>query len=286
MNYQAYSHIYDDEYRDYTDDIQFYVRWARRCQPPALELGCGTGRILLSLAEAGCPVWGLDMCLPMLERARQKLAEKSPDVRERVRLLEADMRDFELDQEFGLIYLPFREFMHLHNEEDQLSCLDSIHRHLSPTGRLIINLYDIDLVALIQKNESNVPLIRQHGGDYTDPVLGHKVYLSSATHYQHRHQLMHEERFYDRVDASGAVVDRRMVTITQRWFFRWEVHHLLHRANFRVQEVFGGYDRQPVGEMGADMIFIARPANEKELISEVEWLQNKLARLRPARKRS
>lgn len=285
MDYQAYSHIYDDEYRDYTDDAQFYVRWARRCNPPALELGCGTGRVLFALAQAGCPVWGLDRCGPMLDRARAKVADLPADVAQRVKLLEGDMREFDLDQEFGLIYLPFREFMHLREEEDQLNCLDSIHRHLSPNGRLIINLYDIDMIALVQRHDNTVPLIRQHGGDYTDPITGHKVYLSSATHYVHRTQMMQEERFYDRVDHSGAVVERRMVTISQRWFFRWEMHHLLHRANFRVHELFGGYDRQPVGEMGGEMIFIARPATEKELVFEVDWLQNKLARLRAVRKR-
>lgn len=285
VNYQAYSVIYDDEYRDYTDDIQFYVRWARRCSPPALELGCGTGRILLALAQGGCPVWGLDSCVPMLDKARHKLSQLPADASQYVNLVEGDMRDFDLGQEFGLIYLPFREFMHLTHEEDQLSCLDAVHRHLSPTGRLIINLYDMDLVALTQRSDSNVPLYRQHGGDYTDPVTGHKVYLSSATHYKHSTQTMHEERFYDRVDSSGAVVERRMVTITQRWFFRWEMHHLLHRANFRVHELYGGYDRQPVGEMGSDMIFIARPSNEKEMQSELEWLENKLARVRSPRKR-
>lgn len=285
MNYQAYAPIYDDEYRDYTEDVQFYVRWARRCSPPALELGCGTGRILLAVAQAGCPVWGLDLCGEMLDRARAKLKALPADVESRVKLIEGDMRDFELDQEFGLIYLPFREFMHLANEEDQLSCLDAVHRHLASNGRLIINLYDMDLVALNQRSEHNVPLVRQHGGDYVDPATGHKVYLTSATHYQPRTQTMKEERFYDRVDSGGAVVERRMVTITQRWCFRWEMHHLLHRANFRVHELFGGYDRQPIGEMGSEMIFIARPANEKEMQLEIDWLENKLARLRSGRRK-
>jgi len=280
MDYHTYAPIYDDEYRDYTDDVSFYLRWARRCSPPALELGCGTGRILLALAQAGCPVWGMDLCQPMLDKARQKLEQEAPSVRKNVRLIQGDMRDFDLDQEFGLIYLPFREFMHLHREEEQLGCLDAIHRHLSPQGRLIINLYDLDLVALIQRTDNNIPLIRQHGGDYVDAATGHKVYLSSATSFQWRTQIMTEERFYDRVDPQGAVVERRMVTITQRWFFRWEMHHLLHRAHFRVHELLGGYDRRPVGEPGGEMIFIARPATEKELRQDLEFLQNKVARFR------
>lgn len=278
MDYRAYAPIYDAEYRDYTEDIAYYTRWAKRCGPPALELGCGTGRVLLGLAEAGCPVWGLDNCTEMLEQARQKVREREP--KGEVRLFEGDMRDFDLQQEFGLIYLPFREFMHLHTETHQLDCLDSIHRHLRPDGRVIINLYDIDLVALAGQDPHNVPLMRQSGGDYTDMKTGRKVVCSSASFYFHHNQTLREERFYDTIGADGRVVERRAVLLTQRWFFRWEMHHLLHRANFRVESVVGGYQNQTPGRPGGELIFVARPANAEELAHELEWIENKLLKAR------
>lgn len=278
MDYKAYAPIYDAEYRDYVEDIQFYVRWARRCSPPALELGCGTGRILFALAESGCPVWGLDNCPEMLDQARAKLARTDPTVASRVQLRDGDMREFHLDQEFGLVYMPFREFMHLESESDQLNCLDSIHTHLRPDGRLIINLYDMDLVSLAASDPNNVPVYRQAGGDYVDPKNGFHVYCSSASYYFPHNQTLREERFYDTVDAHGVVTERRIVVLKQRWFFRWEMHHLLHRANFRVESLAGGYKNQSPGKMGSDMIWVARPATQQELANEVEWLENKLAR--------
>lgn len=279
MDYQAYSGMYDAEYADYTDDIHFYIKWARRCPPPALELGCGTGRILLPMAHSGCEVTGLDNCPAMLELARRKLLNAPKEVGARVDLVQGDMREFQLDREFGLIYLPFREFMHLDSEQDQLACLDSIHRHLSLDGRLIVNLYNMDLVALANQSTSDVPLHRQRGGDYTDPETGHRVYLSSASLYQVENQTLKEERFYDRVDSNGVVVERRMVLLKQRWFFRWEMHHLLHRANFRVEALYGGYHGQSPGGLGSEMIWVARRANERELNEELAWLSNQLARL-------
>lgn len=278
MDYGVYSDLYDGEYADYRHDIAFYVKWARRCPPPALELGCGTGRIVVPMGEAGCPITGLDRCPAMLEKARQKLLKASPDVRGRVDLVQADMRDFSLDREFGLIYLPFREFMHLEREEDQLACLDCIHRHLHLDGRLILNLYNMDPIALQQPCGQDVPLYRQKGGDYVDPESGHQVYLSSASTYQSERQMLLEERFYDRVDKTGKVVERRLILLRQRWFFRYEMVHLLHRCQFRVENLFGGYHGQAPGGPGSEMIWIARHARRDELQQELDWLENKLAR--------
>lgn len=280
MDYSDYAHLYDAEYADYTEDIRFYLRWARRCPPPALELGCGTGRILFRLAEAGCSVTGIDNCPAMLERALQAQSRLDPEVASRVTLLAGDMRDFELDQQFGLIYLPFREFMHLHSEREQLDCLDAIHRHLHPRGRLIINLYNMDPVALHPSTRlGDVPVFRQRSGDHLEPQSGDKVYLTSTSHFQVETQLLREERFYDRVDGQGRVVERRIIELTQRWFFRWEMEHLLHRAYFRVESLQGGYQGQPFQGLGGEMIFVARPASRKELQQELAFLENKLARL-------
>lgn len=277
MDYRPYATIYDSEYADYTEDVQFYLRWAKRCPAPALELGCGTGRILLPLARAGCKVLGLDNCAAMLELARAKVQESPPEVARRLELVEGDMREFELGREFGLIYMPFREFMHLTKEEDQLACLDSCHRHLRSDGTLLINLYNMDLVTLAQQRSHDVPLCRQRGGDFLDPKTGQKVFLTSSSMFRVEDQTLLEERFYDRVDENGIVVERRVVVLEQRWFFRWEMQHLLHRANFRVEAVLGGFRGQPLS-FGSEMIFVCRPASLSELQQELEWLENKVAR--------
>lgn len=255
MDYSDYAAIYDQEYAGYDDDVPFYLEWARKSRPPVLELGCGTGRILIPLAEAGLEIWGLDLCEAMLERARAKL---TPETAKRVTLVQGDMTALRLSRRFGLIYLPFREFMHLMKVEQQLACLNGIRRHLAPEGRLLVNVYDVDLVTLVHSRQAADPVLyRQPGGDYVDPE-GRRVLLSSASRYDPAQQALFEERFYETIGPDGLVQQRRFVQLSQRWFFRWEMVHLLARTGFKVEKVLGGYFGEPPGCFGQEMIFVAR----------------------------
>src|SRR5262245_26279562 len=94
-------------------DIEFFVEAARACGGPVLEVGCGTGRVLIPTAQAGVQVVGLDLSPRMLEICRDRLSQEPEAVRSRVRLVHADMRNFDLSQEFNLATIPFRPFQHL-----------------------------------------------------------------------------------------------------------------------------------------------------------------------------
>src|SRR5262245_13745570 len=77
-------------------DVPFYVEEARKTGGPVLELGCGTGRILLPIAESGIPIVGLDRAPSMLTVLKQKLSQYSPTTQQRVELVEGDMRHLAL----------------------------------------------------------------------------------------------------------------------------------------------------------------------------------------------
>ncbi|HUC40812.1 MAG TPA: class I SAM-dependent methyltransferase, partial [Gemmatimonadales bacterium] len=85
-------------------DVAFYVDEAKRAPGggPVLEVGCGTGRILLPIAHAGAAITGIDGSHQMLERCRAKLAAESREVQARVHLAQHDMRDFVLGTTFSL----------------------------------------------------------------------------------------------------------------------------------------------------------------------------------------
>ncbi len=125
-------------------DLDFYLSAARAYGDPILELGCGTGRVLLPLAREGSNVAGLDISGAMLARCRAKLAGEKDEVRRRVQLQCGDMTDFDLDVTFRLIIIPFRPFQHLLEVEQQLACLRRAHRHLAPGGRLILDVFQTD----------------------------------------------------------------------------------------------------------------------------------------------
>ena len=123
-------------------DVGFFVEMAQAAGGPVLEIGCGTGRVLIPTARAGIEIVGLDLSPSMLAVCRSNLAQESAETQARVRLVEGDMRDFDLDRQFALVTLPFRPFQHLTSVEDQIACLTTIHRHLAPGGRLVLDLFN------------------------------------------------------------------------------------------------------------------------------------------------
>jgi ubiquinone/menaquinone biosynthesis C-methylase UbiE len=121
--------------RGRTQDVAFYRDAVHEYGDPVLELGCGTGRITLALAEAGHRVTGLDISEKMLERCNQKRAALLTEARERVHLVQGDMTRFDLGEKFRVVIIPFRPLQHLLEIDAQISCLDSVRRHLQAAGR-------------------------------------------------------------------------------------------------------------------------------------------------------
>ena len=107
-NLQEFRHpeLYDAENRWDADD-DFYLQLARRIGGPVLDVACGTGRLTRAIAEAGLNVTGVDMMLPMLERARQLSAHLA------ISWVHADCRTLTLPQRFKLAVMTGHAFQNL-----------------------------------------------------------------------------------------------------------------------------------------------------------------------------
>lgn len=132
---------YDRRYASRTDDVTYYVRYARRAGGPVLEYGCGTGRLTLPLARAGVAVTGIDLSRVMLDRLATKLAGEPPQVRRNVTLRHGDMRTERLRGRFALVLAPFNTFQHLYTRDDVEAFLARAHHHLAPGGHLMLDVY-------------------------------------------------------------------------------------------------------------------------------------------------
>lgn len=86
-------------------DLEFYLELAKVAPGPALELGCGTGRLVIPLAREGIDITGLDLSAPMLAHANRALAREPLETRTRAAFVEGDMTRFHLGREFGLIFI-------------------------------------------------------------------------------------------------------------------------------------------------------------------------------------
>jgi SAM-dependent methyltransferase len=246
--------FYDHVATGVEGDVAFYVEAAAAAGSPVLELGCGTGRILIPIAQAGIDTVGVDASADMLSIAHGKLAACPPDVKRRAQLLHGDMRALELGQRFALVTIPYRAFLHNLTTEDQLRTLDGVRRHLTDSGRLILNIFDPS-VQLLAAGRASRPAV-QHA-EFRHPRTGNRVTIREDFRFDLERQLVDGARDLDELDASGRVVATTHALLTLRYIFRYEMEHLLARAGLRVEALFGDFRRGPF-RAGGEQVWIAR----------------------------
>lgn len=261
-NYARDAELYDIVYADYTDDIAFYVQEAQQAAGPCLELACGTGRVLLPVAEAGVTVTGIDSSKQMIARAKRKVAALPEATQANVTLAEGDMRTFSFDEQFALIYIPFRAFLHLMQVSDQIIALRNIHRHLRPGGRLALNFFDPSLEYIVAHGGPIGGALHTTGESFVDPRSGNLLIEWATIHYTQHLQRIDQYFVYDEVDPRGRVMGRLYRNLQLRYCFRWEFEHLLARCGFEVVSLYGAFNRQPYVQAGQELIWIARRSED------------------------
>jgi SAM-dependent methyltransferase len=227
--------------RDPAGDVGFYRTLAHEVGGPVLELGCGTGRILLPIARDGIDCVGLDSSPAMLEELRAKAPPAN------LSLVEGRMEQFDLGgQRFALITCPFRAFSHLLEVEAQLAALACIRRHLAPHGVFALDVFDPDPALLARSEDPEHLSITYDEG-------GQRMERWDTVRRDRSRQLLEVDFRY-----TGGPPDLIGTTRIQlRWFHRFELEHLLARAGFTGLQFFGTFDRQP-WKPGGETIVLAR----------------------------
>ena len=250
-SFDQWAEVYDSVYAYVTENIPFYIDEARSAGGSVLELGCGTGRVAIPIAQAGIEIVGLDSSPAMLEVARRKAA-KAPGARG-LRLVEADMRDFSLDEVFGLVIIPFRGFLSLLSVEDQVRTLANVRTHLASGGKLAFNVFVPDLNMLVQEGD-----VAYHLRDVTDPDTGRQLVVWHQSAYDNHNQIISARVIVDDLEADGVVGRRFYRDFQLRYSHRWEIRHLLEVCGFEIVDLFGDFERSPFDETSTEMVWVAR----------------------------
>ncbi len=221
------------------DDIPFYVALAREADARGecvLELGCGTGRVTLPIAQAGVEVVGLDNAAPMLDVAHRKAEALGLG---NVTWLQADMADFALDARFGLVVVPFRSFQMLLTTEQQQACLACIHDHLIEGGRLALNV--ANPAAMLAAG-------RIGGRSKTALHIGNQRSEIEGEAYGAETQSPPDRSFVARVERN----------LSLRYVFRDEFEQLLTGAGFTIEALYGWFDGRPFEAKSDEIVCLAR----------------------------
>jgi SAM-dependent methyltransferase len=230
--------LYDHEYKRRRHDVAFYRELAPS-PTRILELGCGSGRLLIPLARDGHKVTGVDLSASMLERCRERL----DTARLTAKLVKADFRHLPVRGRFPLVVSPFNAFMHLYTRHDAEQFLDGVRRRLEPGGRFVFDVMFPDLAWL-----SRDPRKRWSRTRFRHPTSGRVYYYSTNLIFDAALQIAFMRIYYEPADGRGRT---RVVRLTHRYHFPAELEALLHYNGFVVERHDGGFAGEPL-EPGCD----------------------------------
>ncbi len=249
--YTTVARYYDAETADRTDDLALYSALAQQHGEPIFDVGCGTGRVLLHLAQEGYRVHGVDNDRAMLERLERKL-KAMPHLRANVTYENADILRYQSDTRYSLVLLTYNALMHFHEQDTQLTLLQRLHALLREDGLLVIDLPNAGETFATQDSDA-ILLDRT----FLDPDSGHIVMLQSTSVLDRTTQLLHVRWIYDELLPDGTV-KRLMAPHVLRYFFYPEVRLLLRAAGFEVAAVYGDCEENPFVDGCERMVIYAR----------------------------
>jgi SAM-dependent methyltransferase len=240
-------------------DAAFYLAEAAAATGEVLELGCGTGRILLPLARAGHRVSGVDASPSMLARCRAKLDQEPEPVRAAVTLVQADIRDLTgaglPPGGFGLAIAPFRVIQHLTAPADQVRFLTGARRLLSPGGRLAFDVFNPNFRLMTQDRSVEVEDTAERrlpdGRSFSRTVRVPRMRWAD--------QVSDVELIY--YLRSGEAVERIVQAFEMRWYGPAELEHLLARTGFELSGMYGNFDRTPLRDESPEIVVVAARAS-------------------------
>lgn len=248
--YHAIAALYDREHDPFHDDIDLLLSFAEATGGPILEMGCGSGRVLAPLAQAGFSVVGLDRSSTMLDRARTRLAEL--DRGHNVTLTESDMASEAPlhDGTFVLVAFTLNALMHLPTPEMQASALANARDRLAPEGLLFIDIVNPapDYLVSLASSPALEWSAALEDGSVVDKWSFRQVHAID--------QVIATTLWYDRVRQDGALIRDRS-TFDLRYLHPHELELMLVAAGFHHIQMYGGYELEALDDSSDRIIVTA-----------------------------
>jgi SAM-dependent methyltransferase len=248
--YARIAELYDLEHDAYGDDMDFYINFVEAVGEPVLELGCGTGRLLTGIAEAGYRVTGTDRSGAMLDRARKRV--EGSGLEHLVHVAQGEMGDAAeaAGGPFGVAIIALNGLLHVVDPGAQREVLSSVRKALDPRGMLLVDVLNPTPETLRSLDHA---LAHEGVWHMTD---GTRVDKFAARRVAAATQTIATELWYDLTDPSGAV--RRIATsMPMRYLHRAELELMLELAGFAEWQVYGSYDLEPFTDQSERLIVAA-----------------------------
>lgn len=241
-----FAEYYHAHHREFTDDLPFWKKLAKTQNGPILELGCGTGRVLLPLAKTGQPTYGIDLDSEMLNITKSQM---DPKVMTNIHIFQADMRDFQIDEKFSFIFTPCNTLSTL-TKADRRKTLSQAHKHLDPHGVFAMSIPNPEILASLEASDQ--PEIET---TFPHPKTGDPVQVSCD--WKRLPGMISMNWYYDHLRPDGHV--ERFMTSTSHYLAKKsEYVDEIQSAGFSIQSIYGDFDYEPYDADSPNLILIAQ----------------------------
>lgn len=233
-------------------DVPFYLGYAAKYSEEILDIGCGTGRVLIPLALNGFSVFGIDSSESMLEVLTAKISNLPKNIQNKISIKQNSMVDFKLNRNFSLIIIPFRSFCALTTENDQQCCLNSIFTHLRPDGRFILTVFQPN------KMINNLQIgVEKKSWEYDDEQTGIKIRkYTKCNNYDDVNKDLYLEAIY-RIEKLTSEKEESREQVVLKCYDYKQIKKLICSVGFHIEDEFGYYDKSTISH-GTEFIFVCR----------------------------
>jgi SAM-dependent methyltransferase len=252
MDYVAWAEWYDIFYAAADPgDLDFYHGLCSASGGPILEIGVGTGRIALPLAKEGMEIVGIDLFEPMLKVAQQRALDVAP-LDGSLKLIQADMRDFDLKRKFPVVTIPARTLLLATTEEEQIETLCRAVQHLEDDGTMAFNLFYPDPEMLADDPDEEFLL------EVVDKPDGGRYVLTAKNHFDLDSQLNHGTQIAEELGPTGEVLRRQELNVVVRFLYPEQVITMCERVGLQVIEMWGDFEGGDLDEESDEIVVLAR----------------------------
>jgi SAM-dependent methyltransferase len=251
--YKLSAKYYDDAYANAPNlvDLPFYLELAARMGGPVLEMGCGTGRVLLPIARAGTEIHGLDSSASMLQVLRERIRSEPTEVQRRIVLHEGDIRTFRGPRKYPLITIPFRPLQHMYTLEDQVAALRTAAFHLEKNGVLAFDVFFPNFALLDQIGKEDLEMewpVESHPGS----IIRRYYCLEGVDKVRQTFAITFIFRTYD----ADVLVSEEITPLKMSYYTYPHLKALFLLAGLETVEEYGSFAKEPLDNAATDMIFV------------------------------
>lgn len=237
--------LYHAHHNRHLEDLPFWLELAQLSGDPILELGCGTGRVLIPLALTGHRTVGVDRDPGMLKYLQDNLA---PQILPRPSLIVADICRYSLAQQFPLIILPCNTLSTLEAEQRR-ECLGCVLRHLPSGGKFAVSVPNPHLLGHLPLHSA-----AEFEDEFILPSTGNPVQVSSS--WRRTKSAFIVTWIYDQLYPDGRV-ERVTIETSHQNISAHAYLEDLQAVGLKVESLYGDTDRSEYTHNSPSLIITA-----------------------------